>query len=185
MSSPAIAGANRFLLMGIAVFGLGVVCIASPAVAGTAVVYVIGSLMLLAAIVQIVQAWRAEGWSGKVVPLILGAITGVAGAAVLAHPLLGLEMLTLVVAAYFLVEGLWKFVASFSYRPARGWLAILLSGLLALILGALIFAQWPLTGLFAVGILVGINLLSTGASLICLSVTIRTFNKRLQQAQSA
>lgn len=180
-----MAGANRFLLMGVVVLVLGVICIASPAVAGTAVVYVIGGLMLLAGMVQIVQAWRAEGWSEKVVPLILGVITGATGIAVLAHPWLGSAMLTFVIAAYFIVEGLWKIIASFSYRPARGWLAILISGLLALLLGVLIWAEWPWSGLLAVGILVGIDLLSTGVSLICLSLTIRTLNKLAEQSTAA
>ena len=76
----------------------------------------------------------------------------------LAHPWLGLAVLTLVMAVYFVVEGIWKIVASFSFRPATGWLAVLASGVIGLVLGGLIWMQWPLSGLWAVGILVGVDL---------------------------
>lgn len=182
MNTPTMPGANRFLLMGLVLIVLGVLSVASPAIAGTAVVYVIGGVLLIAGALQIVQGLRSEGWSEKFVPLILGVITGVAAFAVLAHPLLGLTVLALVLAIFFAVEGIWKIVASFSFRPATGWLAMLISGALALVLGVMIWMQWPLSGLLAVGVLVGIDLLSTGASLVFLSFTIRTLNRMAQKS---
>jgi uncharacterized membrane protein HdeD (DUF308 family) len=177
MSTDPLPGANRFLLMGLALTLFGVAAIASPAVAGTAVVYVIGGLLLIAGALEIVGALRSEGWSHKVVPLLIGVLTVLAGIGILAHPLFGLAFLALVVAVFFVVTGVWKMYASFSFRPATGWLAMLISGALALVLGALIWLQWPLSGLWAVGVLVGVDLLSTGAALICLSFTIRAANR--------
>jgi uncharacterized membrane protein HdeD (DUF308 family) len=185
MNTLTLPGASRFLLMGIILIVLGAVAVASPAVAGTAVVYVIGALLLLAGAVQAVHGLRSAGWSEKIVPLVMGIITALAGIAVLAHPLLGLAVLALVLAVFFIVEGVWKIVASFSFRPVRGWLAMLISGALALVLGILIWQQWPLSGLWAVGVLVGVDLLSTGASLVLLSMTIRQFKKIAQQAVAA
>jgi uncharacterized membrane protein HdeD (DUF308 family) len=177
MTDPQQPITTPLTLMGILSMILGVIAIASPAVAGTAVVIVIGSLMLVAGIIEIVSGLRSEGWSSKLPPLVLGLITAVAGVGVLGHPLLGLKFLTLLLLVFFLIEGIWKIVASFAYRPAKGWLAILLSGILTLLLAYLIWSQWPVSGLWAVGILVGVDLLTTGISLVALASTLRQLNK--------
>jgi uncharacterized membrane protein HdeD (DUF308 family) len=128
--------------------------------------------LLCAGVVQIAQGFRADSWSGKLPPLILGVLTGLFGIAVLAHPLLGLKFLTLLLAAYFVVVGISKVVASFAFRPVSSWLLMLGSGLISLVLGVLIWQQWPLSGLWAVGILVGIDLLITGISMVALATTV-------------
>ncbi len=86
---------------------------------------------------------------------------------------IGMAVLTLVLAAAFIVEGIWKIIASFSYRPAAGSSGLLLSGILAVILGAIIWAQWPISGLWAIGLLVGINLLFTGLTIVFLASSVR------------
>jgi hypothetical protein len=96
---------------------------------------------------------------------------GCGGIAVMAHPFYGLAALSLVLAIFFVVEGVWKIVSSFSYRPVPGWIALLMSGALDFILGIMIWRQWPVSGLWAVGILVGVNLLSTGMAFVALAIT--------------
>ncbi len=80
-------------------------------------------------------------------------------------------------AVFLVAEGVWKIIASFTFRPASGWIGMLLSGFLGLVLGGLIWAQWPVAGLLAVGILVGVDLLATGVAMIALSVTLRRLAK--------
>ena len=80
-----------------------------------------------------------------------------------------MKFIALLLAIFFVMEGIWKIIASFSYRPASGWLAILASGVIALVLGLLIWNQWPVSGLWAVGILVGVDLLMTGISMVTLA----------------
>ena len=70
------------------------------------------------------------------------------------------------------MEGAWKIVVSFRYKPATGWKWLLASGLLSLILGLLIWNQWPVSGMWAVGALVGVNLLGTGLALAALASTL-------------
>jgi len=160
-------------LMGIMLILFGVISIATPAVAGQAVVMTIGAVLLVAGGVQIVSGLRSEGWSSKLPTLLLGVITSAGGLGVLGHSLLGLSFLTLLLAIFFVVEGIWKIIASFSYRSASGWFAIFVSGVLTLVLGGLIWCQWPVSGMWAVGILVGIDLLITGISMVVLAITIR------------
>lgn len=162
---------NRLLVVGVIFALLGFGAIVAPAVAGGAVVYIIGSLLVFTGTLQIFAGLKEGAFKRKVLQLSQGSIMGVAGIAVLAHPFYGLAALSLVLAIFFLIDGIWKIAASFSYRPASGWLALLASGLIAVILGAMIWSQWPVSGLWAVGILVGVDLLSTGLALILLAIT--------------
>ncbi|MCY2950391.1 MAG: DUF308 domain-containing protein [Planctomycetota bacterium] len=182
MAAKVLPSANCLLLMGIALLALGCIAIASPAVVGASVVIVIGVVLVVSGIAQLFHGIREESWSSKLLSLVLGAITLLAGLTVLAHPLLGLSVLTLVLAVYFAVEGIWKIIASFSFRPASGWLAVLGSGVVTLLLGFLIWKQWPLSGLWAVGTLVGADLVITGLAFILLALTIRHVKKAVTEA---
>jgi uncharacterized membrane protein HdeD (DUF308 family) len=173
MTESKVPSTSYLLLVGMVLLVFGCVAIGSPAVAGTSVVIVIGVILVAAGITQLFHGIGAKSWSSKLLSLVLGAITLLGGLAVLAHPWLGLAVLTLVMAVYFAVEGLWKIVASFSFRPASGWLAVLASGVIGLVLGVLIWMQWPLSGLWAVGILVGVDLVTTGVALLTLAWTVR------------
>jgi uncharacterized membrane protein HdeD (DUF308 family) len=173
MSKKSLPGTKYLMFAGIVLMVFGVVAVLMPAMAGTAVVMVIGGLLLVAGVVQFLQGLRVESWTHKLLPMVLGVITTICGIAVLAHPFLGMSVLALVLAVFFFVEGVWKIIASFSYRAARGWLAMFASGALAIVLGILIWSQWPLSGLWAVGILVGVDLMMTGASMVVLAVTMR------------
>jgi uncharacterized membrane protein HdeD (DUF308 family) len=177
MTTNTLPQTNHLMLTGIVLIVFGMIAIATPAVAGTAVVLVIGGVLLVSGLVQFVQGLRAESWPSKLLPLILGLVTALCGLGVLGHPLLGLSFLTLLLAVFFVVEGIWKIIASFSFRAAPGWLFMLASGVLGLVLGVLIWRQWPVSGLWAVGILVGIDLLMTGVSMVALATTIRRVNK--------
>ena len=159
--------------LGIALLILGIVSVAAPVVAGTSVVIVVGIVLLVAGIGQFISGIRAESWADKIMPVLLGVITTLAGLGVIGHPLLGLGFLTILLMSFFFVEGIWKIIASFRYRPAPGWIWLAISGVLSLILGYLIWKQWPMSGLWAVGVLVGVNLISTGISLITLASSVK------------
>jgi len=158
--------------LGIVLIALGVGAVLAPAVAGSALVIVIGLILLIAGIVPIVRELKAEASMEKAVGLTLGIITALTGIAVIGHPLFGLAFLTLLLVIYFVAEGVSKIVASFRYKPASGWKWLLASGVLSLVLGLLIWKQWPVSGLWAVGVLVGVNLLGTGLALVTLASTM-------------
>lgn len=158
--------------LGIALIALGLAAVLTPAVAGSALVIVIGFILLIAGIVPIVRELKAEASMEKSMGLILGIITALTGIAVIGHPLFGLAFLTLLLVIYFVAEGIWKIVVSFRYKSATGWKWLLTSGVLSLIFGLLIWSQWPVSGLWAVGVLVGVNLLGTGLALVTLASTL-------------
>lgn len=181
MNSHSPKLSTSLTIMGIALMIFGALAIATPAVAGEAVVYVIGTLMLVNGIFQIYSGMRAEGWTHKLPPVILGAITLLAGLGVIGHPLLGLSFLTLLLTGFFIAEGIWKIVSSFSYRPSSGWLALCFSGIVTLALGVLIWREWPLSGLWAVGTLVGVDFLTTGISVLVLGSTLRAVRHGVEE----
>ena len=158
--------------LGIVLIAFGVAAVLTPAVAGSALVIVIGFILLIAGIVPIVRELKAEASMEKAVGLTLGIITALTGIAVIGHPLFGLAFLTLLLVIYFVVEGVSKIAVSFRYKPATGWKWLLASGVLSLVLGLLIWRQWPVSGMWAVGMLVGVNLLGTGLALVTLASTL-------------
>ena len=160
--------------LGIVFIALGVASVLAPAVAGSALVIVIGFILLFAGAVPIVRELKAEPSKERTMGLTLGIITALAGIAIIGHPLFGLAFLTLLLVGYFVVEGVWKIVVSFRYKPATGWKWLLASGALSLILGLLIWSQWPVSGMWAVGVLVGVNLLGTGLALVTLASTLKS-----------
>jgi uncharacterized membrane protein HdeD (DUF308 family) len=185
MSRQKLFSGNWLLLSGIVLVILGLAAISSPSVAGEAVIYVIGGLLTITGLIQVWVGVREETTSGKVINTIQGVLVGIAGIAVLAYPFYGLAALSLVLAIYFLVAGFWRILTSFAYRPAAGWLALLLSGVIALVLAWMIWRQWPISGLWAVGILVGVDLISTGLALIILAITLKKTARLLRGAAEA
>lgn len=187
MAEFRIPKGNGLLIAGVVLVLLGIGSMIAPAFAGNAVVYLIGGLLLLTGLVQLIAGWQTESWREKMVSLIPGGIATAGGIAVMAHPFYGLAALSLVLALFFVAEGAWKIISSFSYRQVPGWIALLVSGMLDLILGVLIWRQWPVSGMWAVGILVGVNLLSTGTALISLAMTwkrtIETVQSKIEVAK--
>lgn len=163
-TNGAVGG--HFTWLGIALIVLGFVAILTPVAAGGAVVVVIGLILLGAGVAATIRGLQSATAMDKVLGLVVGAVTALTGAVVLAQPLFGLSLLTLLLAGYFLIDGACKIVVSLRFRPASGWLWLSISGGLSLILGALIWSQWPMSGLWAVGVLVGLNLMSTGFALL-------------------
>lgn len=166
MSQTNTAAAGHFTWVGIALIALGVAAILTPAAAGGAVVAVIGIILLAAGVAAAIRGLQAATGMEKVLGLVVGIVTALAGVAVLGRPLFGLSLLTLLLAGYFMVDGVCKIVVSLRFRPVSGWLWLLTSGGVSLVLGALIWSQWPMSGLWAVGVLVGVNLMSTGFALL-------------------
>lgn len=178
-------GAGKLTLMGIFLIVVGAICCVSPSVAGEAVTYVLGFLLLATGILQVVQGLREERLMTKLLPVILGVLTVVAGGAILAHPLIGMTVLTLVLAMCFVCDGIWKIIVSFSFRPASGWIGLLVSGIAAIVLGGMIWSEWPESGLVTIGILIGVNLLITGIALIFLATTVRKLERAIDRQSTA
>jgi uncharacterized membrane protein HdeD (DUF308 family) len=152
---------------------LGCLAFAAPSVAGTWVVAVIGVVLLIAGIIQLLTGWWAERWSQRISPLIIGLVSTVSGIGLLTEPWIGPKMVILVMSIFFVAGGVWKMVTAFSYRPAKGWLLLFFSGVIAVGLGYWMYTRTGEEALEIIGILAGIDFLLTGISILAIAITVR------------
>jgi uncharacterized membrane protein HdeD (DUF308 family) len=161
------------LALGILMIILGVFAIGTPVMATIAFQVVLGWLLVIGGIAEAIHAFMAQSWRGFLFELLSAILYVVVGVLLLVNPLLGAAALTLLLAVFLVVEGIFKIVMALRVRDHRGWGWLLASGILSLILGAMIWAQWPASGLWVIGLLVGIQLLFTGWSLVMLALAAR------------
>jgi len=109
------------IAIGIILIILGISALGSPLYTGVAIAIMVGSFLLVGGIVQFVFAFRANSWGAGLLNFFGGALSFVCGLLVIAHPLYGLKFLTLLLAAFFVTEGISKIIFSFQLRPALGW----------------------------------------------------------------
>ena len=165
--------AGWLIALGVVSIVVGFLAIGSPLVAGTSVAAVVGFLMLVAGLSQLVGSFRAGSFGSGALGFLGGLLTSLAGLLMFLRPLFGLGALAILLGIYFFVDGFSEIALAFRVRPEKGWGWMLFSGVLALLLGILIFRQWPLSGALAIGMLVGIHLLFRGFSLVAIGMAAR------------
>ena len=158
------------ILMGILLLLTGVFSIASPFIAGLSVAVMVGIFLVIGGIAQLIFSFKT---SMGFFAILFAVLTIVMGGYMLSNPKLALASLTLLLAVYLVASGILEALASFKARPAKGWGWALFSGLISVLLGVMIWGQFPLSGVWAVGTLVGIRLLFNGISLLMLGVYAR------------
>ncbi|MFI5334746.1 MAG: HdeD family acid-resistance protein [Chlamydiales bacterium] len=163
---------RMFLVLGILLVILGVLAFAFATWATLFTVEFLGILLLLGGGFQIASCVQARKWTGVSLSILLGILYIVVGAICLFKPLVGAEGLTLLLATFFFVSGLFRMITSFTHRfDHRG--LMFFSGLISFILGILIVAEWPIAALWVIGLFVGIDLFFIGWGWIFLSLAAK------------
>jgi len=141
-------------------------------------VVTLGALLLIAAGAQVAAAFLARDWGGFFLFVLLGVLYTVAGFLTLQHPLLAAEGLALMLAAGLLVGGMFRIIVAAVERfPSWGW--VLCNGIITFLLGIAIWQQWPESGLWVLGMFVGIDLIVNGVTCSALAVGVRNGLARL------
>ena len=155
-----------FFAMGAILIVLGLVAISFSFVATLASVVAFGWLLVFSGAVQVTHAfWRERRWSGFFVDLFAGVLSLVVGFMFLANPLVGAKTLTLLIAMFLFIGGVERVIVSLtSDFHHRVWL--FLNGAIDVMLGVMIWREWPLTGLWVIGLFVGIDKLLSGWSMV-------------------
>ena len=152
-----------FVGVGIVAIVLGVVSVAAPLVATLTTAAVLGYLLLFGGVVEVGTAFGAAKWSGFFLQVLVGVLHVFIGLLMVANPGLTAAAFTLMLAVFFLVGGTFRIILAISERfPAWGWVAF--NGVVTLLLGILIWQQWPETSLWVIGTFVGIDLIVTGTN---------------------
>ena len=161
---------------GVIILLMGIFAVGSPFVAGKSLVLMVGILLLIGGVSQLAFAFKAGGgiWA-----ILLGILTVIAGGYMISNPAAALATLTIFLAAYLIVSGISEAIFAFQVKPAQGWGWTLLSGILSVVLGIMIWKQFPLTGAMAIGILLGIRLIFSGMSLLMFGIAARSVVNRV------
>ena len=170
------------MALGIGIVIAGVLAVISPFIAGLSVTIAVGVLMIAAGVSRLVLAFKMGTFGRGLLMFVLGALTLVAGGYLVAQPGMGLATLTLVLAAYLFVDGVFEIIYAFRLRPIKGWGWRLFSGIAALVLGVMIWRQFPVSGMWAVGTIAGIHMIFAGSSMASLSRAARGAAKEAQAA---
>jgi uncharacterized membrane protein HdeD (DUF308 family) len=165
-----------FLVEGVVLLVLGATAVVLPAIATLAVTILIGWLFLVSGIIGLVTTFwmrNAPGFWWSLLSAVLGIVVGVM---LLASPLTGAFSLTLVLVAFFLIEGVASIMFALDHRKEMSgqWGWMLASGIIDLALAIMIFTGLPSTAAWAVGLLVGINMIFGGSALIAMALHART-----------
>ncbi len=164
-----------FLAQGLITTVLGVLAIAWPQISSVAVDVYVGSVFVLAGLAGLGLMLLAPTASVVLWSLLTSALSLFVGVLLLWHPVEGAVSLTLVLLAFFIVEGVFQIIASFAHRELfpESWGWTLASGVADLILAVLIIAGWPGTASWALGLIVGVNLITSGVAITMLALTVR------------
>jgi len=161
-----------FVVLGVALVILGIIALGSVVIASLAAAVAIGSLLLVGGVAEVIGAFWCRGWSGFFLELLSGVLSIVVGVLFLRSPVGALAALTLLLACFLMAGGIFKIIAAVGYRfAAWGW--ALAGGIIDLILGVMIWQEWPASALWVIGLFVGINLLFRGFNWIALGMALR------------
>lgn len=149
------------LMLGIVFVIAGFVVLGNLALATLLSVLVIGWCAIIAGIFEIVHAFWTKGWGGFVWQIILGLLYVAAGVLILYQPVTGVLFLTWLLGIFFIASGIVRIFVGFGSWAESGWL-LLLSGIFGIIAGIVILAGWPVTGIWVIGFLLGIDLIFHG-----------------------
>jgi uncharacterized membrane protein HdeD (DUF308 family) len=171
-----------FLIQGVIMTILGVLAVIWPQISTVAVDVYVGWLFLLSGAVGLVTMFFSPNVSAFMWSLLTAALSLFVGILLLWHPVEGVISLTLVLIAFFIAEGIFQIIASFGYRIAfpDSWGWMLASGIADLILAALIITGWPATASWALGLIVGINLITSGIAITMVALAGRVAERAIR-----
>ena len=162
------------LILGIVTVVLGVLAMMAPMVTGVAVAFMVGILLIGGGIMRTIFAFKCKSWGAGILVFLLGILMLLVGLYMIARPGAALATLTLFLAAYFAVDGILEIVQAFDLKPIQGWGWTLFGGIVSILLGVMIWRQWPVSGAYAIGILVGIKLIFAGWAMAGIGAAARS-----------
>ncbi|EPX82033.1 hypothetical protein Salmuc_02398 [Salipiger mucosus DSM 16094] len=168
--------AKTFQWMGVALIVIGLLAIVFPLFASIAIKVLLGWLFLVSGAVLLWYAFQARSWTPAVLTGLIGVLYLAGGVYLSFFPTTGLVGLTVLMAIVFVAQGIFELAMSWQHRPGHGnagpgWAWAGLSGVVSLVLGVLLLAGLPGTALWALGLFLGINLLTSGISFVALART--------------
>jgi uncharacterized membrane protein HdeD (DUF308 family) len=151
----------------------GFIALGSILTATVASVFIVGIMMLIAGVAEVINAFQVKTWGKFLFWVLLGVLYIVAGFVTFENPLLAAALLTLMLACTLIVSGIMRIILGFSMKRGMPWIWVVLSGVVTLLLGLVILNHWPVSSLYILGLLLGIDLVFAGASWIGMGLSLR------------
>ena len=160
-----------WLIAGLISLAGGIFALANPLAATLTAELLAGYMFIIVGILTVFSAFSDQGWGGRILAILLGLALLFLGISLVANPLAGMVSLTFVTGFMLLVVGLFRILLAFSSHVASLRGVLIVSGALSVLLGVMIFANWPQSAVVVLGLFLAVELISNGVSLIVLSLT--------------
>ena len=177
-TKAAKAGGRKMKIFGVIAIILGILCLMAPGLTGISVITLVGLLVLAAGIVRMLWAFQAGSFDKGLLMFVIGGLTLLCGIVLVAHPLFASGILTVILALYFIFDGISEMAGGIRQRPESGWGWMLFGGIVSVWLGIIIWRQFPLSGVWAIGILLGIKLFFVGLIMVMGGSAVRSVAQR-------
>ena len=162
---------------GIVLIVAGMLALVSPMVAGLSITIMVGVMLALSGVGQCFLAFKADAFGKGLVVFLVGLLMAIAGFYMMSQPVAGLASLTLILMAYLLASGAMEIFVALQLRPAQGWGVQMFSGVVTLILGVMLWRQFPLSGVWAIGVLFGIKMIFSGWAFVFIGRAVKGMAK--------
>jgi len=174
--------AGLTIVSGVILLIAGMFAIASPLVAGLSITIMVGALLAVSGIGQCFLAFKTGAFGKGLLVLIVGVLMTITGFYLMQQPVAGLATLTIILMSYLLATGILETIVAFQLKPADGWGLLLFNGMVTLLLGIMLWRQFPLSGAWAIGVLFGIKMIFSGWAFIFIG---RNVKKMVAETQTA
>jgi uncharacterized membrane protein HdeD (DUF308 family) len=158
--------AGLTVVSGIILLIAGTLAIMSPFVAGLSITIMVGAMLAIGGIGQSFLAFKAGAFGRGLMVFVVGVLMTITGFYMMNQPIAGLATLTIILMSYLLATGAIEIIVAFQLKPANGWGLELFNGIVTLLLGIMLWRQFPLSGAWAIGVLLGIKMVFSGWAFI-------------------
>lgn len=161
------------LALGVIYVIMGIIMVGSPIASTYAIEIFLGFILLIGGVISVIGSFFSGNWKKFILILLSGVLYLIVGYMLLKNPMAGVLTLTILLAAFLLVEGIFKIIHSFQMKPAPNWVWLLVSGIASVILGVMIWGEFPASSAFIIGLLVGIYFIINGFSMAMISLALK------------
>ncbi|HTV35992.1 MAG TPA: HdeD family acid-resistance protein [Xanthobacteraceae bacterium] len=161
-AEPLRSKSGWIVALGVVYVIAGLIALSSVVFATKVTVFVVGIMMLISGIAEMINAFQFKSWGKFVLWLMLGLLYIFAGLVTFENPLFAAAILTLLLGIALVISGVMRIFLAFSIHEGMAWTWVVLSGVLTFLLGLVILAHWPVSSLFVLGVLLGVDLLIIG-----------------------
>ena len=152
---------------------LGILSIILPSYSGMTIAVIFGVLLVINGALRTTFSFITTSWGSTILRFLFVLVMFFGGFWLIFNPDMGLTSLTIVLAVMFIIDGISETTLAFFLKPVGGGGMMLLDGILSILIGVLIFAKWPASGEWAIGLMVGIKLVIDGAALLMLGIVVK------------